>query len=195
MQEIVIIRHAKPRGGGPFFYIGQTDPSLSAAGFRAALELSQKVKVDKKAIVFTSPLQRALETARAAFPAYRDQFIIANELMEQHFGILEGVSITMAKKMYPELMQYLEKYPSNYNVASGENWDHIIARAKKFSKRILEQRQTIIIGHLNFTRALLEVLTGSRHKINLNYCQAIFLSKQKNETKWKIVKNNKHMIL
>ena len=88
--RISVIRHGRTAANDSGIYIGRTDFPLSDKG---AAELSQKQDTyiyPRVARVYSSPLQRCLETAEILFPDVPIQTV--DNLIEMDFGTFEGKS-------------------------------------------------------------------------------------------------------
>lgn len=84
-MRILLLRHAAVPGSREGRYWGRTDLSLSHEGIGDARRTGSREDIHK---VYTSPLQRARETARLFFPDARQ--IIVPGLSEMDFGEFEG---------------------------------------------------------------------------------------------------------
>ena len=88
MKTICLIRHAKTAGNLERRYIGRTDETLCDEG-RAALEKMIKASAYPAGeIVFSSPMQRCVETVKLIYP--ESELHLINGLRECDFGDFEG---------------------------------------------------------------------------------------------------------
>ncbi len=88
--RISVIRHGRTRANDKGIYIGRTDYGLSDKG---AAELAEKMDAyvyPNVALVYSSPLQRCMETAEILFPEVPIQTV--DNLIEMDFGEFEGKS-------------------------------------------------------------------------------------------------------
>lgn len=107
MTEILLIRHAEPEGAGR--YLGRrSDPPLSARGRAQAEALARRLASEPLAAIYSSPLRRALETARAIAAHHLPVEIVA-DLVEMDFGLWDGLSYQEVEAREPEqLARWLE---------------------------------------------------------------------------------------
>ena len=84
-MKITLIRHGKTAGNLMRRYIGITDEKLCAEG-RAELAACKVDKLVKK--VYSSPMQRTIETAAILYP--KAEIVTVDELREMNFGIFEN---------------------------------------------------------------------------------------------------------
>lgn len=89
--KLTFLRNGKTRANEEGIYIGKTDWPLSDAG-RAELEekydLHTYPKVER---VYSSPLERALQSAEILFPGR--EIVICDEMAEMDFGVFEGLAV------------------------------------------------------------------------------------------------------
>lgn len=71
---------------------GRTDQSLTEKGLSQAHELALSLKNKNIDIIISSPLKRAFQTAQAVSVMYNIPLITDERLIEQNYGIYEGVS-------------------------------------------------------------------------------------------------------
>lgn len=84
MKNIWLIRHGETPGNRKKRYIGITDEPLTEKGIAQARALN----VGRVDAVYTSPLQRCVQTAQIAFPNV--PYILCDGLIECNFGLFEG---------------------------------------------------------------------------------------------------------
>lgn len=98
MKRVYLIRHGLPDfPEGRRMCIGSTDIPIGAEGFRQAKEMA--AKLPQVTAVFSSPLIRAVQTARAiGMPV-----TIMEDLREMYAGEWEGLTFAQIRQRYPEL--------------------------------------------------------------------------------------------
>lgn len=92
--KLAILRHGQTRANEEGFYIGKTDLPLSDLGREELEEKYQSHEYPKVERVYSSPAERAIESAEILFPDR--EIIIADDLREMDFGIFEGVKAVEA---------------------------------------------------------------------------------------------------
>ena len=99
---IYIIRHAETVGNAEGIIQGQTiGGKLSKHGLHQAEALGKRAKQNKIDAVYSSPLSRAIETAKIAFP--NAAIIQKDELMEQDAGEMSSKTIAEAFKIFHKM--------------------------------------------------------------------------------------------
>lgn len=151
-------------------YIGQTDiPAIIPK------ELSDiPISLPKDALWYASPLSRAVDSAHWLMMSVRENIAplnIADELMEQNFGIWEN-------KTYEEVWSLADKSqnwqsPAMVKPEGGESFIGLCARVDHWIEKMQKETQgnpLIVVAHAGTVRAAL------RHALNLVPEQALYFS-------------------
>lgn len=125
---------------------GSTDIPLNENGIRQAHSLAgylERQVVGKGGAIthiFTSPLERAKETAEIVGARLRVPVEAVSGLEEMNFGICEGKSWLEAKAMYPQELSEWEENKRERRILGGESYQDVLDRffsAYKIMKRRL----------------------------------------------------------
>jgi phosphoglycerate mutase family protein len=125
---------------------GSTDIPLNENGIRQAHSLAgylERQVVGKGGTIthiFTSPLERAKETAEIVGARLRVPVEAVSGLEEMNFGICEGKSWLEAKAMYPQELSEWEENKRERRILGGESYQDVLDRffsAYKIMKRRL----------------------------------------------------------
>lgn len=87
--HISIFRHGLTDANENGVYIGKTDLPLSDAGREALQDKFEQLEYPKVQRVYSSPLERAIQTAEIIFPDR--EIVIVDDLREMDFGVFEGL--------------------------------------------------------------------------------------------------------
>ncbi len=87
--HISIFRHGITDANENGVYIGKTDLPLSEAGREALMDKYEQLDYPKVQRVYSSPLERAVQTAEIIFPDR--EIVIVDDLREMDFGVFEGL--------------------------------------------------------------------------------------------------------
>lgn len=153
MAVIYLIRHEEPTLRGRF--IGRTDPPLSETG--AAAALAKFSRFDPDALIYTSPLQRAQQTAAV----FDRPLVTIDEFAEIHFGDWENLTWPEIEARWPyvssrKVADWIMTTPPN-----GEAWDDFRARVLRGLDRVLAgPRPAAIVAHMVVNAVLAERLLG-----------------------------------
>jgi alpha-ribazole phosphatase len=118
--RLLLVRHAEPDESLQGRCYGSLDVPLSAAGLRRAAALGELMRDHDVAAVYTSPLQRAFETARAVATAHRLEPIRRDNLRELDFGEVEGMRFDEIASAHPELYRFWMEDPASVRFPGGE---------------------------------------------------------------------------
>ena len=92
--KIYFLRHGESSGNLIRQFQSRMDNELTEKGYKQAESLRGQINVD---VVYHSPLKRASETAKIAFP-FTNELIEVKNLIEDDVGFFTG-------KLYPDLSQ------------------------------------------------------------------------------------------
>ncbi|MBR2707434.1 MAG: histidine phosphatase family protein [Mogibacterium sp.] len=155
-----LIRHGMTEGNTKRCFNGcRTDEPLTAEG-RDALKTIEGIP--DGAVLFSSPMKRALETAAIMFPDKEP--VIIDDLREMDFGIFEGKNHSMLDGD-PEYQAWLDS-GGRMRVPGGESIADVVERSGKALARAVSEAEkrgadTIcIVAHGGLFMALMSSLTG-----------------------------------
>ena len=89
--RLSILRHGLTEANENGTYIGKTDLPLSEAGREALQDKYAACEYPKVQRVYSSPLERAVQSAEILFPDR--EIVIVDDLREMDFGVFENVSV------------------------------------------------------------------------------------------------------
>lgn len=89
--RLSILRHGITDANENGIYIGKTDLPLSQNGREALQEKYDTHEYPKVQRVYTSPLERAVQSAEILFPDR--ELVIVDDLREMDFGVFEGLAV------------------------------------------------------------------------------------------------------
>lgn len=95
--RISILRHGRTEANEKGIYIGKTDLPLSEDGkeeLRIKYQMHEYPKVER---VYSSPLERAIQSSEILFPDR--EITIVDDLREMDFGIFEGITVEDAVRL------------------------------------------------------------------------------------------------
>ncbi len=154
--RIFVVRHCEPELTGVL--LGQCDPPLTAAGRAQAASMLPGVELS---IVYTSPLRRALETARilaCGAPVEIDVKVI-DDLREITYGAWDGHTWAEIAAADPDLARRKLHDWRGVTPPGGEPWEDFVARVKRAFDAIRKgPRPAAIVAHAGVN----EVLGASR---------------------------------
>ena len=153
VRRVYLVRHGTPVFPGEGRYcIGITDIPLSLEGELQGRRAGAYLRAQGVRQCYTSPLRRALDTARAMEIPLR----IHQDLREQHAGIWEGLPFEEIKKRWPELYDRRGDAPT-LPPPGGELLEDCARRFEGALKEILRKTEgsVAVVAHLTVIRAFL----------------------------------------
>ena len=123
---VLLIRHGETEWSRSGQHTGRTDIPLTEEGRRQAEMLGSALH-GRKLTVYTSPLQRARETARlAGF----DNPVVDDDLREWDYGVYEGRTTLEIRQEKPDWSIWLSP------IERGESLDQVAERARRVIRRV-----------------------------------------------------------
>ena len=140
-KDIYFIRHAITEENLRYVLIGRSNPPLHPLGQTQATAVAAALRPIDFDTVYTSPLQRAHDTAAAIAAARRPAAVVLDvpDLCELDLGILDGMSSLVAYAHHRELMDRALSIdaPDEFSLPQGE-------RRTDALKRFHESLQTLV---------------------------------------------------
>ncbi len=184
MQRLFLIRHAEPEADWPSRFLGRSDPDLSLRGREQATMITRRLPECAQLPVWVSPLRRALNTARLAFP---DGDLLVEPLsMEVDFGALDGLLPSEAKRLYPEAWSRLGVAWPDCVVCGGESRRQLRRRADRLKSKLAEQQAVVLVSHQYLLSALVAALTGGRRPQPLDYAAGLVVVRERGARQWRL---------
>lgn len=115
---------------------GSSDTPLNAAGMRQAENLAVYLANENITAVYSSPLARSLDTARAIAGPHRMDVIVDPDLREIEAGKLEGVTLAELGTNFSEMLTKENPDGSLPSVPGGESLPHVQRRGWQTARRI-----------------------------------------------------------
>ena len=139
MGKLILVRHGQTEMNAQGLYFGKLNPPLNDLGINQAYEAKNKllnIDYDK---IYSSPLERAKQTAEIC--NYLDKDIIFDSNLEEiNFGIFEGLTFKEISEKYPDEVK-------SYNYITGESPKEMFQRAISFLKTLDYTKTNLIVAH------------------------------------------------
>lgn len=170
VTTLYLVRHCQAEGNLMMAYHGQTDGKVTEMG-RAQLEALAKATGSwDLAAIYASPLQRAMETAKAVNRNYGLPIVVDNDLMEINCGSWEGKDWDHIFQNYHDSYVTWELEPEKFVSPGGESmrqaYDRIIKAINSHVKDHVGQT-VAIVGHSAVFRCYLAyTLFGKLENLN-----------------------------
>ena len=157
-KTIYLVRHAEPAGIDSLgFYLGQSDPPLSAVGVKQAERLAETFKERPIRAVYCSDLARAVETASIIARGLHCRPVKVKAFREINLGDWEGLSAAEVKKKYPGEYEKRGADFARYRPPRGESFVDLHRRVIPAFFRVAEQAggDLVIVAHAGVNRVIL----------------------------------------
>jgi 2,3-bisphosphoglycerate-dependent phosphoglycerate mutase len=136
LTELLFIRHGQTDWNLQQRFQGQIDVPLNATGRAQADRLAARLATEPHDALFSSDLQRALQTAAPLASAWGRPAAVQAGLREQHFGLLEGLDVPTIQALHPALWQQWVEQDADFAAPGGES-------QRQFHRRVLDAVRTL----------------------------------------------------
>ena len=138
---VLLIRHGQSEGNAERRFGGHTATPLSFRGRKQANATAEALKNDSIAVIYSSDLARAVETARPLATATRLPIITTEAFRERSVGVMEGLTFEAAAQEHPEEYAALLRRDFEHVLSGGESYRQLLDRARnKLDEIIAEHR-------------------------------------------------------
>jgi broad specificity phosphatase PhoE len=160
MTEFIFVRHGITRGLEERILHGGTESPLSELGVKQAQLTAKSLAGCGADKLYSSPLSRALDTAKAIGQAAGLEPVALDGLREMHFGRLEGMRDPwpwirkrwLLVRLYTGLRMLISQF-------TGEKPQHFkkrIIRTWHELRQAAPEGRVIVVGHYNVLRTILK---------------------------------------
>ena len=161
---VFLVRHGRT-AATQNTYVGWGDPPLDAAGTEQAAMLLETLRDERIDAVYSSPLGRAIATARPLALARRLEIRVRTQLREIHYGDYQGLR-KEARRLKLRTAHRYEPMPR------GESLFDLYRRVEEFGAEVVrtvrEGRRIVVVGHYWSNRMLIGCLEGARFDAIVN---------------------------
>ncbi|MBI3911166.1 MAG: histidine phosphatase family protein [Armatimonadetes bacterium] len=162
-SRLLLVRHGESIWNCEGRIQGCTDVPLSEMGREQARRVAARLPNCGAAALYSSDLQRAVQTAEPIAAALSLPIATEPGLREVAFGRWEGLTLVEARARYPEEWAAYEADPIRNRPEGGERLEALQARAVRAMERLLARHtgQTVlIVAHGGSIRAVLGACLG-----------------------------------
>ncbi|MBI4304381.1 MAG: histidine phosphatase family protein, partial [Chloroflexi bacterium] len=141
---------------------GRIDVGLNERGRKQAELLAEYLSESKLEAVYSSPLQRALVTARAIASHHNLEVIVSPGLIDFDFGQWQGLSLREVRLKYAELYHEWTTHPERVKIPGGETLDAIRERAMEVVEEVVAKHKgtVVLVSHRVVNKVLILALLG-----------------------------------
>lgn len=140
MLQIVLVRHGETYWNRERrIQGGSSDTQLTEAGKRQAEDLAQLLEDKNIAAIYSSPLQRALDTAQAVARFHPVAVTIEPNLREIEVGELEGMPLASLSTTFDQFLLEWQQGNGSEKLPGGESLADLAQRAWTCIQRLASQ--------------------------------------------------------
>lgn len=104
-MRLYLIRHGETESNRLGLALGRDDVPLNERGLRQAGQVAGALAGESLAAVYSSPLQRTLNTARAIAEGHGLEVGVEERLIEMEIGEVEGLPFAEVRSRYPDFLE------------------------------------------------------------------------------------------
>jgi probable phosphoglycerate mutase len=154
VTQLLLARHGETVDNADGLILGRRDPPLSARGLEQARGLATAAKRAGIAIVWSSPMRRALDTAAIVSEATGAPVSALEALAESDRGDWEGLPVSDLRRAQPALFAAFEAAADGFAFPGGESLAEQVSRTRAALDRIAEGPQpALVVAHVGTLRA------------------------------------------
>lgn len=130
--KLCLIRHGETAWNAERRLQGHTDTPLNPKGVLQARQMAQALKDINLGfdVLYTSDLKRAADTANAVVELFGVEAQVDSALRERNFGALQGLSITEAPLLRPDIWQAHIARDLDHDLEGGESIQQFSLRVR-----------------------------------------------------------------
>jgi probable phosphoglycerate mutase len=152
--ELLFARHGQTAENAGGKILGRRDPPLSAEGREQAAHLAERALSAGVVAIWTSPLQRARQTAAVGVEP-----VVLEDLIESDRGSWEGQSVAHLAEVSPELHAAFEAADRDFAFPGGESLSDQVDRTRRALGTVADgPAPALVVAHVGTIRAAMLAL-------------------------------------
>lgn len=162
MTQIILIRHGETEWNVSETFRGRRDVGLNEMGIKQA-ELLGNYLIDLRVeAVYSSPLKRALDTAKSVANHHGLDVSVAHGLVDFNYGAWEGLLHQEVRDKYRGLYERWLKEPHMVRMPDGESLDEVRERARGVVDRVVSKHSgtVVLVSHRVVNKVLICSMLG-----------------------------------
>ena len=163
MVKVILIRHGETDWNKEQIFRGRIDVALNEVGLAQARSVQATLKDVQINAIYSSPLSRALETARVVGEGRNCEIRIEEGFIDIDFGRWQGLSHQKVKEDYKDLYEMWLSKPQMVTFPEGESLEEVQKRSMKALEKVIKKHpeETLaIISHRVLNKVLLCSILG-----------------------------------
>ena len=158
-RRLYVVRHGETELSAQRAYSGRREVSLTQTGHEQARQVAERLRGAGVDAIYSSPLGRAADTARAIADATGATLRIDQRLTEVDFGPLEGLDRDGARERFGDAYQAWREDPMGSPMPDTEPLVEALERARDVTtEAVVQCRSPVLVGHQGILRLVLVAL-------------------------------------
>ena len=174
MTEIVLVRHGETESNRLGVFRGRLDVPLNDRGVRQAEGLAAALASERLAAVYSSPLRRALDTARVVAAPHGLEPVLDEAFNNIDLGVWQGKEKTLIERDEPDRWRLWTTEPDRLVLPGGESLASVRERSAQRTLELValhEGDRFAVVTH----RSVLKVLGGALLGLREGYFWRFYL--------------------
>nr|WP_264171351.1 histidine phosphatase family protein [Clostridium algidicarnis] len=162
--NIYIARHGETKWNIEGRMQGFKNSDLTQRGIGDARSLGESLKDIDFDCIYSSPLGRALDTAKYIRQDDNTKIILDDSLKELNLGLWEGMTHEEIKEKYPIQYNNFREHPESFESQGGESFLELIKRVEKGLNNIIKDENhenILIVTHTCVIKAISIIVKGN----------------------------------
>ena len=165
-MEVLLIRHGETEWNRELVFRGRADMPLSERGHEQARLLGEHLAGVKIDAVYSSPLQRAVQTAQPVADGQKIDVVTGEAIVDVDFGKWTGLSRDEVKDKYPESFRKWHSDPLDMIFDSGDSMTQVAKRSREYLNGLVtgDYQRVAVVTHRVIIKMLLVSILEARGK-------------------------------
>ena len=161
-MDIILARHGETAWNVGEVFRGRADIELDENGRQQAGLLGNYLSETEIEAVYSSPLKRALDTAKAIAGHHGLEVKLEDRLNDLDFGEWEGLTVPEVKDRYGDLFAMWDSRPELVKLPGGETLDDVRRRALSVVDEVVARHsgKAVLVTHRVVIKVLVCALLG-----------------------------------
>lgn len=156
--KLILVRHGEGEGNSKGECQGWNDVCLTQKGCEQAKRVAERLKNEKIDVIYSSPFERALGTARYIAGEKGLEIIVCDKLKEINFGQWEGQKWSYIEKNWQKESEVWQNTPHIHVMPDGESVREVYERAVDVINEIIKDnagKSICVVTHGTILRVLM----------------------------------------
>jgi broad specificity phosphatase PhoE len=169
---VILVRHGQTDSNLNDYYMGWSAEDLNETGIDQVNFLASRLSRFPIEVIYSSPLQRTLATAKIISERHKLTPEIRQNLIEMKLGSWEGLYANEIRLKWPGLFEQWRKDPSEVRVPGGENLTEVTLRSIRELNEIVngnQDKSILIVTHEIVIKVMVPYVLGCTNAVNRRF--------------------------